>query len=156
MMEFKGNLTGNAEKCFRKQMAKWFVCRFVFFWIICFPVFFFQFRLILGDKFPLLVVFFGGIIFVLLFSWILCFKTNAISVKKITVADGRVTYFMDKTSQAFGIKKVKAVYEYDDFYFLKTGFLQFSIPLVCQKDQLVTGSIEEFEEVFKNKIVKKG
>lgn len=48
------------------------------------------------------------------------------------------------------IKKIKKVLDYEDVYYIIYGDLSNSI--VCQKDLLVQGSIEEFKELFKDKI----
>ena len=48
------------------------------------------------------------------------------------------------------IKKIKKVLDYEDVYYIIYGDMSNSI--VCQKDLLEQGSIEEFKELFKDKI----
>lgn len=48
------------------------------------------------------------------------------------------------------IKKIKKVLDYGDVYYIIYGDMNNSI--VCQKDLLVQGSIEEFKVLFKDKI----
>ena len=50
------------------------------------------------------------------------------------------------------IKKIKKVLEAEDCYYIIYGDMDNSI--VCQKNLLVEGSIEEFEELFRCKIIK--
>ena len=47
------------------------------------------------------------------------------------------------------------VKEFQDFYVMCFNRYQNSYEFVCQKDLLSKGTLEEFEELFKGKIVKK-
>lgn len=51
------------------------------------------------------------------------------------------------------IKKIKRVLDYEDCYYVIYGDMNNSI--VCQKDLLTEGSIEEFEALFQGKIIRK-
>lgn len=51
------------------------------------------------------------------------------------------------------IKKIKKVLDYEDCYYVIYGDMNNSI--VCQKDLLTEGSIEEFETLFQGKIIRK-
>ena len=52
------------------------------------------------------------------------------------------------------ISEVKIVIDCGDFYYVKYYF-PFYMFTLCQKDLIVQGTIEEFEEIFKDKIVRK-
>ena len=43
--------------------------------------------------------------------------------------------------------------EYDDYYYIY--YKNSSIPIICQKNLLIEGTLEEFEKVFSCKIVRK-
>lgn len=51
------------------------------------------------------------------------------------------------------IKKIKKVLDYGDCYYVIYGDMNNSI--VCQKDLLTEGTIEEFESLFQGKIIRK-
>lgn len=51
------------------------------------------------------------------------------------------------------IKKIKKVLDYEDVYYVIYSDMDNSI--VCQKDLLIEGSIEEFETLFQGKIIRK-
>ena len=51
------------------------------------------------------------------------------------------------------IKKIKKVLDYEDCYYVIYGDMNNSI--VCQKDLLTEGTIEEFEALFQGKIIRK-
>lgn len=48
---------------------------------------------------------------------------------------------------------VRKFVEYDDYYYIY--YKNSSIPIICQKNLLVEGTLEEFEKVFSCKIVRK-
>lgn len=48
---------------------------------------------------------------------------------------------------------VRKLVEYDDYYYIY--YKNSSIPIICQKNLLVEGTLEEFEKVFSCKIVRK-
>ena len=50
---------------------------------------------------------------------------------------------------------VKKVYDYGEYYFITFYFPAKSQQFICQKDLLVSGTIEEFEDLFAGKIVRK-
>lgn len=48
---------------------------------------------------------------------------------------------------------VRKLVEYDDYYYIY--YKNSSIPIICQKNLLIEGTLEEFEKVFSCKIVRK-
>ena len=50
---------------------------------------------------------------------------------------------------------VKKVYDYGEYYFITFYFPAKSQQFICEKDLLVSGTIEEFEDLFAGKIVRK-
>ena len=52
-------------------------------------------------------------------------------------------------------KKIKKIIDYGDYYYLYVFRLDASHGIVCQKDLLIEGTIEEFEKLFEGKIKRK-
>ena len=53
------------------------------------------------------------------------------------------------------ISQVKSVIDYGGEYYIKFNFTR-NVPVcICQKDLITQGTIEEFEELFKDKIIRK-
>ena len=57
--------------------------------------------------------------------------------------------------ESYKICKVKKVVDYGRYYYVFLYRLDPSKGIVCQKDLLTEGTIEEFEELFKEKIIRK-
>lgn len=57
--------------------------------------------------------------------------------------------------QSYKISKIKKVIDYGKFYYLFLYRLDPSKGIVCQKDLLINGTIEEFEKIFEGKILRK-
>ena len=61
-----------------------------------------------------------------------------------------------KKTHIYSVRDVRKVIDYGDFYSIRV-YQQFEHGLfLCQKDLLTQGSIEKFEKIFENKIVRKG
>lgn len=53
------------------------------------------------------------------------------------------------------IDEIKCVYDYGKWYLLKTKKFTYVTKFVLQKDLITVGTIEEFEKLFEDKIIKK-
>ena len=53
------------------------------------------------------------------------------------------------------ISKIKRVEKYKEYYYIQGAYFYQHLSCVCQKDLLVEGSLEEFEELFADRIVSK-
>lgn len=53
------------------------------------------------------------------------------------------------------IKKIKKVVDNGGYYLLYVSRFDASISIICQKDLLIDGSLEEFEKLFEGKLVRK-
>ena len=101
--------------------------------------------------FILLLIVFGGVILSILFSF---FNLSYNMPYNITI-ENELIFGKYKENEKFGeILNVKQVTDYGDFY-----DIVFYSPrwrsCICQKDLIVQGTIEEFEEKFKDKIIRK-
>lgn len=75
--------------------------------------------------------------------------------KKVIVNEGIVTSVSDKAIISKNIVQVKEVRDYGDFYYLVLPKRYIDTVFVCQKDLLSKGTLDEFEFLFKDKIIKK-
>ena len=57
--------------------------------------------------------------------------------------------------QSCKMSKIKKVIDYGEFYYLYLYRIDPSKSIVCQKDLLINGTIEEFEKLFEGKIRRK-
>lgn len=76
----------------------------------------------------------------------------------IKFGDGTITQISNHqngVSRNYKISKVKKVVDYGKFYYLYLYRLDPSYGIVCQKDLLIDGRIEEFEKLFEGKIKRK-
>lgn len=76
--------------------------------------------------------------------------------KKVTIEDTYIAYETSENNMEFDISKIKQVVDYGDFYYVVfyTGML-FVIGAMCQKNLLTKGTLEEFETLFEDKLVRK-
>lgn len=58
-------------------------------------------------------------------------------------------------TESYKISKVKKVVDYGRYYYVYLYRLDPSKGIVCQKDLLINGTIEEFEKLFEGKIIRK-
>lgn len=73
----------------------------------------------------------------------------------IVIDDDIITCYGKDFSQERNIKDIKQIDDYDDYYRIWFNFPNQSQVFLCQKDLLIEGSIEEFEERFASLIVRK-
>lgn len=154
MVEFNGNLYGNPMLFFLKQVVKKLQILFVVVFTCLAP----------------LVLLFAYKIGVLKFVWVypfavfmLCLFTRIllktgnkdVLIKRVYVEGDYIYSVTHKEKYKFKIKSAKKVTDYGDFYFIAfSPFLP--VPdIVCQKDLLSKGTLEEFELLFGERIVKK-
>ncbi len=66
-----------------------------------------------------------------------------------------ISFITDRSSKTYDYGDVKYVEEHEDFYVivLRAKFI-INIRLVCQKELISHGTIEQFEKLFESKIVK--
>ena len=106
----------------------------------------------------------GGAFMLLLYGVIYCFPTLSswiVNSWDFTIEFGSqtITSVLNHTKgfeSRYKICKVKKVVDYGAYYFIYMRRLDPNNGIVCQKDLLTEGTIEEFEELFKDKIIRKG
>ena len=154
MIDFKGYLTGKTEKHYHKRNK-------LFSWILMTAA---LLALLPGTisisitikMYILLIINVFGLVIVPLITLIPDSKKTRkeMTPKRITFEDGVITCVADKYVEQKTIDSVKLVRDYGDFYELVFPFGNISMKFICQKDLLVSGSIEEFEALFEGKIVR--
>ncbi len=155
MISFRGELSKEAKKFIRKKHKKAGIILSVIGSIIfAIPV------ILLGILWnPLAYIFFvvvACIPFLTIVGW--SFEWDYLT--QIDFENGQFyVYFTKKndTQQTYGgardFEDVKSVVDYGDFYYIE--ICGKASAYVCQKDLLVEGSIEQFEEMFADRLVRK-
>ena len=154
MIEFNGYITGDAEKRFVKKSCAFgrniLIVSMSMFWpaIIFFTI--------------TMQSWFWSAGYGLLFL-IVCFTASSPLVtknvlqckpKRIHTEDEYIISITDKDTNYRLISDVKQVLVYDDFYELVFPFGKISDSYICQKSLLTKGTLDEFEALFENKLVK--
>lgn len=99
----------------------------------------------------------------LLLGGIICIPTSRNRLRfewnyNIKFNDGTITQISNHQNgaiQSFKTSQVKKVIDYGRYYYLFLYKFDPSKGIVCQKSLLINGTIEEFEELFEGKIVRR-
>ena len=154
MIEFSGYLSGKTEKYFWKRNAA-FVQKFIFIGVIlCIPL-------------PLLFVeqagnwspVVGYLGFWILFGIVFPFlpkskkEKEKITPYKIIIQDGYISVQTKASSESRKIDDVKIIYDFGEWYSFVFPIGKVSMNFICQKDLISKGTLKDFEELFKGKII---
>ena len=149
MIEFSGELSGNAKLFYLKNIVKKLQFLFI---IVSFCI-------------TPLVVFFAYRIGVLRFIWVypfvvvlICLLANVLSkkgnkdmlIKRVYVENKHI--FSETSTEKYKLKicSVKKIVDYGEFYFVKLSPFLPVPDIVCQKNLLSKGSLKEFETLLTN------
>lgn len=156
MIEFNGYISGNAEKYFFKQE---FLCV-----VLCYLIpnsVFLLLSILLGIKsgFWLIFEIIASMYLIIPIACGVLFSIKKTRKKMITkriiIRDDLITATTDTQSLTKNLSDVKQVKEYLDFYAIIFRFGNLSNTFICQKDLLVKGTLDEFDELFIEKLVLK-
>ena len=155
MIEFKGYISGVADKHFYKRCIQTGVSiilvALLFFAppIIAFSVCYKYWELLIGYA--------AVAVLVPLAALIPKSKKERkkIRPKKITIQDEFMVSVTGYGSESRLVSEAKEVRDYGEFYEIVFPIGKISNNFICQKDLLVSGTLEKFEAKFKGKIVKK-
>lgn len=76
--------------------------------------------------------------------------------QKVEIEDGFIEwFFVDIRPQMIAVDKVKRVTDRGNFYEIDFYFPSKMATCICQKDLLAEGTLEEFEDLFKDKLIRK-
>lgn len=155
MIEFNGCLSGPARNFFIKRTIG---SDLLLFLISGVPVFLFAlyFCELINNYNYIFVPVIG---YVLIIIYFIAFRfSNSIKSwipNKVCIEKNRIISFCDKNIEYQKTIDVKAVYAYEEFYFIAFPFGKIRYNYICQKNNLSKGTIDEFEKMFKDKIIKK-
>ena len=156
MIDFKGELTGKSRKFLLKKQSKIQVIAFSLSLIVVFPVI-----LALAIRFSMSIIwcYLGISILILILTSLPSDKKSQKTFMPIRVyvdlEDEVIVHECETCERFHGLDTVKAVYDYGEWYYFKFYFSARDLYFVCQKDLLAEGTLEEFETLFADKIVRK-
>lgn len=84
-------------------------------------------------------------------------KKNELSIiapNNVYIVGDEIVSKSERFSCSNLVESVTKVEDYGEFYFLKFDYSHRCGRFICQKDLITQGTIEEFEEIFKDKIVR--
>lgn len=154
MIEFNGYISGETEKYFWKVSRRYFQKLVIFAFVVLLPPF-----IIAAIKTQNIIV---PVAYCIFFIW--CFivtfipkskkERKSLIPKKIVTDNDYIISIADKYSDSRNINDVKLVRDFGEFYEIIFPFGKISEKFICQKNLLVKGTIEEFEALFGDKIVR--
>ena len=154
MIEFNGFLTGNAEKFLRKKdLAFGRIC-YLSAWLIVLPMIIYcSIKL---QSWSILIMYGVTIGIAPLMKF---FPQSEKEKRQLTpyliyVEDGYIISKSEKNEEYRALQDVDVVYDHGEFYELKFPFGKVSNNFICQKSLLTKGTLEDFETLFADKIVK--
>lgn len=154
MIEFKGKFLENTLKFYHKRFVKENLSNSMFFFVMCIPACTLLFSFVIPLKYIVCIVL-PILLLVAIFLPYLKLKLSKdrFVPEHITINDGVIICVKDNFTDSLNIEHIKAVKDYGEYYTLTVaGFFRPSAHLICQKDLLTQGTIEEFEALFKGKI----
>lgn len=75
--------------------------------------------------------------------------------RKIVIEDNYIICIADKYEESRAVDDVKQIYDHGEFYELVFPFGKTSEKFICQKSLLAKGCLEQFENLFSDKIIRK-
>ena len=155
MIEFDGYISGNAEKHFWKKSAQFGQKVILFSMILCFPL-----AIVFANAFNNSIVIIAYLLLMIIIPLICRIpKSKKEKIKylpnKIYIEEGYIICQTQIQEESKDLEDVKKVVDYGEWYYLAFPLGKISGNFICQKDLLTKGSLEDFEALFKNKIVRK-
>ena len=153
MIEFRGELSDNVKEFFMKKVVEklYFLYLVAF---ICIAPFWFRFSYEIGvlDIFWIYPL---GIAVLFLIVKIAFKKGNKdVLIKRVYVEGSHIFSVSSNGTYKFKIKSIKKVTDYGEFYFIEFSKFLAVEDIVCQKNLLTKGTLEEFEALFEDKLVR--
>lgn len=154
MIEFNGYISGDAQKYFFRKSRMIASVVFMTVGVLLLPAAI-SFNKII-DGFNLLLLYICFFVFIFVGIWLPKTKKGKQKIlpKKIAIVGESVYCTADTYSESKYVEDVKCVKDHGSFYELVYPFGKISEKYICQKDLLTVGSIEDFENLFKDKIVR--
>lgn len=151
MIEFKGAVSSKG-----RQIIRWIEYRMdMIYLLLAYLLVGGGLSLAFAGEYPFetLVAWIGALILMIIF-YFCCSISDAVPVR-IEIADGKtITSETRKTSMTYEIEEVRLVKDLGDFYVIYVHGVLKNGRFLCQKNLLTQGSLEEFEQVFADKLVR--
>ena len=155
MIEFKGYLTGKAEKGFVRKGRMLFLIGLCIVIPLSLPMLFFVGNVLVRDpafSYAMLGSLAVAVIILLVPKGK---KEHLAMLPKRIYTDGEcIVCVADRYTESKFIDDVKKVIDHGEYYELCFPFGKISEKFICQKSLLTRGSIREFEALFKGKITR--
>lgn len=151
MIEFKGAVSSKG-----RQIIRWIEYRMdMIYLLLAYLLVGGGLSLAFAREYPFeaLVAWIGALILMIIF-YFCCSISDAVPVM-IEIADGKtITSETKKTSVTYEIEEVRLVKDLGAFYVIYVHGVLKNGRFLCQKNLLTQGSLEEFEQVFADKLVR--
>ena len=157
MIIFSGNIQSECQNYIRKGEKSLVrtCCIVVSMVILAFTgIMFFA----IGSVYPLAWLFLiVGVIFIVLFNCFACFKLQNKRNQDdifytVEIANDVLTAYFDQGSMTREFQDIKSVVDKGTFYIINFYFPH--AQMLCEKDLIVQGTLEEFEELFEDYLIK--
>lgn len=155
MIEFNGHISGAAEKAFWKKGRKIVLIGYLFAIPAAFSVILFFGNLFRSKSLIYAFAIYFSLVPVLFFIPKRKKERLAMIPKRIYINGEHIVCVADRYTDSKFISDVKKVIDHGEFYELCFPFGKVSEKFICQKSLLTKGSLREFEEIFKKKLIKK-
>lgn len=154
MIEFKGYLNGSAEKYFYKKTRIVGQNILLTGALILLPAI-----VSVGIKTKNWVLLLGYCSLFLIIPLLLLIPKSkkeriAITPKKIFIEDGYIICIADRYTESRLVSEAKILRDFGEYYEIVFPFGKVSDKFICQKDLLTKGTIEDFERLFKGKVIR--
>ena len=154
MIEFRGYLSGTAEKHLFKKSRALAIKIILIISLIWLPVFF-----IIAIDTEIWIPFIISCVGILAFLIGICVPQRkkvrrSMTPNRIYTDGEHITCIAEKYKETRFVKDVKVVLDFGEFYELVFHYGKGSNNFILQKDLLWAGSIAKFEKLFKRKIVR--
>lgn len=151
MIEFTGELTGNAKKYYIKRNIS-FWRKYTLFGSLIVNVPLMIFSVI--KHIPILFSVSCVVLICAYFAPCIIKVVKGVMPEKIYIDNDIISCDINRQSESIFIEDVKEVHDYSEFYsfFFTNG--QYTPHFVCQKDLISKGTVSELEELFEGKIKK--
>lgn len=73
----------------------------------------------------------------------------------VDLEDGAIVHECEKMQRSHPIESVKSIIDYGEWYYFEFEFGNRDLYYICQKSLITNGLLEDFEEIFMDKITKK-
>ena len=81
---------------------------------------------------------------------------GAIMTKRVMIEGNELKCEGDQFRETKTMDQIKCVIDYGEWYQIEFGFPGKSQRFICQKDLITQGTIEDFENLFADKIIRRG